>query len=110
MKFAIPLERGSLCPHFGHCQEFAIVETDGAEIIKKDLLSPPPHEPGALPRWLHGLGVEVIIAGGMGKRAMDLFDQNGIRVVIGAPTAIPETLIEQYLTDRLITGENVCDH
>jgi predicted Fe-Mo cluster-binding NifX family protein len=110
MKFAIPLAAGVLCNHFGHCQEFAVVETDGDEIVKKDLFTPPPHEPGVLPRWLHELGVEIIIAGGMGRRALDLFDQNGIRVVVGAPNATPETLIEQYLTNRLITGENVCDH
>jgi len=38
---------------------------EGEEIVKKELLNPPPHEPGLLPRWLHGPRVEVIIAGRM---------------------------------------------
>jgi predicted Fe-Mo cluster-binding NifX family protein len=56
------------------------------------------------------MGVKVVIAGGMGRRALDLFSQRGIRVAIGAPSAQPEKLVEQYLQGTLITGENLCDH
>ena len=31
MKFAIPLADGKLTAHFGHCREFAIIETEGIE-------------------------------------------------------------------------------
>jgi predicted Fe-Mo cluster-binding NifX family protein len=110
MRFAIPLAQGVLCNHFGHCQQFAVLTVDDEKIVQKDLMNPPPHEPGVLPRWLHGLGVNVIIAGGMGRRALDLFAQNGIRVITGAPNLSPEALVEQYLTESLQTGDNVCDH
>ena len=110
MKFAIPLVEGVLCAHFGHCQEFAIIDTDDGQIKGKELHTPPPHEPGVLPRWLGDMGVKVVIAGGMGRRALDLFSQRGIHVAIGAPSAQPETLVEQYLKGILITGENLCDH
>jgi len=46
----------------------------------------------------------------MGARAIDLFAQNGIKVITGAPVMTPEELIQQYLNDRLETGANVCDH
>jgi predicted Fe-Mo cluster-binding NifX family protein len=110
MKFAIPLADGKLTTHFGHCQEFAIIEVEGNEITKKEKLVPPPHEPGVLPSWLHRLGVNVIIAGGMGGRALDLFEQNGVEVVPGAPAWGPEELVRSYLDQTLVTGANVCDH
>ena len=110
MKFAIPLAEGKLTAHFGHCQEFALVDVEDNKIKNKETLVPPPHEPGVLPRWLHEQGTDVIIAGGMGGRALDLFALNGIKVMIGAPTLTPEELVEQYLDDSLQTGANVCDH
>ena len=110
MKFAIPLAQGVLCAHFGHSEQFAIVDTQDGEIKGKELLTPPPHEPGVLPRWLQELGVKVVIAGGMGRRAQDLFNQNGIEVVVGAPSDEPESLIQNYLIGALATGENLCDH
>jgi predicted Fe-Mo cluster-binding NifX family protein len=110
MKFAIPLADGKLTAHFGHCQEFAIIEVEENEITKKETLVPPPHEPGVLPSWLHSLGANVIIAGGMGGRAIDLFKQNDINVIIGAPALEPEELVRSYLNNTLATGANVCDH
>ena len=110
MKFAIPLAEGKLTAHFGHCQEFALVDVEDNEIKNKETLVPPPHEPGVLPKWLHDLGTNVIIAGGMGGRALDLFAQNDIKVVVGAPSLTPEELVRQYLNNTLEAGANVCDH
>ena len=110
MKFAIPLAEGKLTAHFGHCQEFALVEVEGNVIKNKETLVPPPHEPGVLPKWLHDQGANVIIAGGMGARALDLFAQNDIKVIVGASALTPEELVKQYLDKTLQTGGNVCDH
>ena len=110
MKFAIPLAEGKLTAHFGHCQEFAMVEVEDNQIKNKETLIPPPHEPGVLPKWLHDLGANVIIAGGMGARALDLFSQNDIKVIVGASALTPEELVNQYLANTLQTGGNVCDH
>ena len=112
MKIAIPLAGGRLSTHFGHCEQFALVEADEAtkEIVENKLLVPPPHEPGVLPRWLGEQGANVIIAGGMGRRAQQLFAQNGITVVVGAPAEEPGQLVSAYLSGTLETGDNVCDH
>ena len=110
MKFAIPLAEGKLTAHFGHCQEFAIVDVEENQITGKEILVPPPHEPGVLPAWLHEKGANVIIAGGMGQRAISLFQQNDIEVVVGAPSLEPETLVNSYLDKTLVFGSNVCDH
>ena len=110
MKIAIPVAEGRLTAHFGHAAEFAIVQVENQEIKDKELLTPPPHEPGVLPRWLHEQGVNVIIAGGMGQRALALFGENGIKVIPGAPSLTPEELVHQYLSNTLATGDNICDH
>jgi len=110
MKFAIPFAEGKLAVHFGHSQAFAVIEVEENEIKDKKYLVPPPHEPGVLPKWLDDLGADVIIAGGMGHRAIGLFEQYGIKVITGAPALEPEELVTSYLEDRLITGENLCDH
>jgi predicted Fe-Mo cluster-binding NifX family protein len=112
MKIAIPLADGRLCAHFGHCEQFALVEVDEAtkKTIRTTHLTPPPHEPGVLPRWLHEQGANVIIAGGMGQRAQGLFSQNGIKVVVGAPAETPEKIMSAYLAGTLEAGQNICDH
>ena len=108
--FAVPTAEGKLCSHFGHCDQFALIETAEGEIKAKTMHTPPPHEPGVLPKWLHEMGAHIIIAGGMGSRAQQLFVENGIKVVTGAPADTPESLVRQYLSDSLVTGGNVCDH
>jgi len=112
MKIAIPVADGRLCMHFGHCEQFALVEADEASktVTGTTYLTPPAHEPGVLPRWLHEQGASVIIAGGMGQRAQGLFSQNGITVVVGAVGGAPEELASAYLAGTLATGQNVCDH
>ena len=112
MKIAIPLANGQLSLHFGHCQDFAIVEVDeqSKETLNTSTHQPPSHEPGALPRWLHDQGVNVIIASGMGQRAQQILVQNDIAVVVGAPTEAPDKLVADYLAGELQNGQNICDH
>ena len=112
MRIAIPLADGRLCMHFGHCEQFALVEVDEAakNAGETELLTPPAHEPGVLPRWLHEQGATVIIAGGMGMRAQQLFSQNGIAVVVGASADTPDKIVSAYLDGALQTGDNICDH
>ncbi len=112
MRIAIPLAGGQLCMHFGHCEQFALLDVDpeARRVLTKQLLTPPPHEPGLLPRWLHEQGANVIIAGGMGQRALQLFAQNGIEVIVGATGGTQEEIAAAYLAGTLKAGENVCDH
>jgi predicted Fe-Mo cluster-binding NifX family protein len=108
----MPLADGKLCAHFGHCQQFALLDVDQKtkKVTRKQLLTPPPHEPGLLPRWLHEQGADTIIAGGMGNRAQQLFAENGIKVVVGAAAEAPEQLVADYVAGTLQSGTNLCDH
>lgn len=112
MKYAIPMSGGKVSAHFGHCEQFALVDVDEAnkQIIKKELVNSPGHEPGLLPKWLAQQGVALIIAGGMGTRAQNLFQQNNIGVIVGVTESDPEKAVISYLSGILAAGNNICDH
>lgn len=112
MRIAIPLTNGRLSLHFGHCECFALLDVDPDEqkILGREDVGAPPHQPGLLPPWLAGRGANVVLAGGMGQRAQELFAERGIRVVVGAAVETPERLVSDYLAGTLRAGENACDH
>ena len=106
----VPVSGGKLSAHFGHCEQFAFIETQNGKIMETKMRNPPAHEPGVLPRWLYEQGADVAIVGGMGESAQQLLREKGIEVIIGAPMDSPESLANQYLSNTLIAGANVCDH
>ena len=112
MRYAIPVSSGGLSAHFGHCEQFALIDVDEAknEIVRKEIIPSPGHEPGLLPVWLAEKGVSVIIASGMGSRAQELFRQNRIKVIINVVEANPEKAVLDYIGGRLEVGDDVCDH
>jgi len=112
MRIAIPVAQGQLCQHFGHCEEFAIMDVNSQEKCVSGVFTEtaPTHAPGVLPQWLAQHNVNVVIAGGMGSRAQALFAENGIKVVIGAGGGSPEEVANAYLNGTLQTGGNICDH
>ena len=75
MKIAVPTAAGSLCAHFGHCEQFALfdVDADSKTILKMVHARPAAHEPGLRPISSQEQGADVIIAGGMGSRARSFF-------------------------------------
>ncbi|MBN2162740.1 MAG: NifB/NifX family molybdenum-iron cluster-binding protein [Pontiellaceae bacterium] len=112
MKIAVPTANGQLCMHFGHCEVFTLIDVDVANktVVSIAELDPPPHEPGVLPHWLAGQGADMVIAGGMGMRAQNLFEEQSIKVVVGAQGGTPESVALAYLSGSLETGANACDH
>ena len=96
-KIAIPIAGDRLFPSFGHATEFAIFHIQNQQIIKKEILHPPPHAPGVFPDWLHDLGISIIIAGNMGPKAMKNFEAKGTTVITGSSSTSPDELVQQYL-------------
>ena len=112
MRIAIPVAGGKLAMHFGHCDQFALIDIDPEkrEVLEKRFVPAPPHQRGALPGWLAEQGAEVIIAGGMGGRAQGLFREKGVRVVAGTPEEGVDGLVRSFLEGHLSRGPAVCDH
>ena len=109
-KIAIAAEGHSVCEHFGHCEGFNIYTTQNGAIIAQDFLANPGHKPGLLPNLLNDQGVHVVIAGGMGAGAIDIFNEKGIDVITGARGMVDQT-IATYLDGKLLSTGSVChDH
>ena len=111
MRIAMPVTDGLLSSHFGHCQQFAFYDVDqeNKKTLTKEFIDSPPHNPGLLPGWVKENGGDIVIAGGMGQRAQQLFTMQGIEVLIGIPPGDPEKIVELFLDGGLRTGDNLCD-
>ncbi len=107
MKIAVASTGLQISEHFGHCDNFNIYETVSGTIQGKTVIPNPGHKPGFLPNFLGDLGVEVIIAGGMGGGAVEIFNSRNIEVVVGARGSAREA-VEHYLKGNLTTGGSVC--
>ncbi|NEW84657.1 MAG: ATPase [Mariniphaga sp.] len=107
---AIPLENGRLCEHFGHCQQFAIVEVVNGVITDYKEVTPPEHVPGLYPRWVAEFGVTDVIGGGMGQKAIDLFNQQNINAFVGAPIKAAKELVTDFIDNKLNLTANYCNH
>lgn len=81
MKIAVAAVAGQVAEHFGHCETFLIYDSLSGEA---SFVPNPGHKPGFLPNFLGDMGVEVIIAGGMGGGAIEIFCARNIDVVTGA--------------------------
>lgn len=107
MRIAVASEGQMVTEHFGHCESFSIFEAENNQIISSKVIPNPGHRPGYLPNFLNDLGVNVIISGGMGGSAIDIFNQNGIDVITGA-AGNARTAVEQYLENKLKSTGSVC--
>jgi len=106
MRIAIPCENASLdanvSMHFGRAPFFAIIDVRDGEVVNVEFVRNPfeEHMPGQIPRFLHSLGVNVIIAYGMGVKARMFFESFGIDVVTGAYGRVRD-VVRGYLTGTL---------
>lgn len=107
MKIAVACEKEIVTEHFGHCENFNIYETDGNKIVKSESVKNPGHRPGFLPNFLNDIGVNVIISGGMGQGAIDIFNEKGIEVITGA-LGEAKIAAEEYLRGNLKSTGYIC--
>jgi Mrp family chromosome partitioning ATPase/predicted Fe-Mo cluster-binding NifX family protein len=112
LRVALPVAEGKLCQHFGHCQQFAVYDIDTATkgVVASTNETPPTHEPGVFPKWIASLKVDLVLAGGMGAKAQSLLKDEGVQVLVGAPSVDPEEVLKSWLEGTLKTGANTCDH
>ncbi len=107
IKIAVASENERVTEHFGHCINFNIFETENDVITKVESIPNPGHRPGFLPNFLNDMGVNVIISGGMGGGAIDIFNEKGIEVIVGA-SGDAKAATEAYLKGSLKSTGSVC--
>ncbi|WP_456395031.1 NifB/NifX family molybdenum-iron cluster-binding protein [Thermococcus sp.] len=103
MRIAIPAEdnRGlesSVSGHFGRARYFVFVDVEENEIKGAEVVEVPfdEHNPGDLPNFIREHGGEVVLAYGMGRRAIAFFNELGIEVVTGAHGRIKD-VVEAFI-------------
>lgn len=110
-RIAVPVDdNGILDAHFGHCKFFSLIDIDGKEIVAEEKVVPPPHEPGLLPKWLAERKVSDVIAGGMGQKAIQIFNYNDVNVFVGAPKLAAKEIVKGFLDGTIDFSANYCDH
>lgn len=107
MKIAVASDKDKVAEHFGHCESFNIFMVVDGKIANGESIPNPGHRPGYLPNYLHDLNVKVIIAGGMGGGAIDIFNAKGIKVITGA-SGEAKDVVNHYLQGELQTTGSVC--
>ena len=107
MRIAVASEGKMVTEHFGHCESFIVFDVEENHILKSESIPNPGHKPGFLPNYLNELGVKVIISGGMGSGAIEIFNEKNIEVIVGA-TGDAQFAAEQYLKGELKSTGSVC--
>jgi predicted Fe-Mo cluster-binding NifX family protein len=108
MKIAVAKEGKFVSGHFGHCEGFEIFDVQEGKIQNRALIPNPGHKPGFLPPYLAEKGIQVIIAGGMGATAVELFNNHNVSVVVGAEGEIDE-VIQKYIKGELKSTGSICE-
>ncbi|NMA67490.1 MAG: dinitrogenase iron-molybdenum cofactor [Clostridiaceae bacterium] len=106
-KIAVASDNGKVTEHFGHCESFILFDAEKGQVIKSKTVANPGHKPGFLPNFLADGGVNVIISGGMGGGAVEIFNGRNVEVVVGA-SGDAKTAVESYLKGDLKTTGSVC--
>jgi predicted Fe-Mo cluster-binding NifX family protein len=109
MKIAIARDGSYVSQHFGHCEGYAIYYVKDGIIFRQEDLESPGHQPGVLPGFLAEHQVTHILAGGMGPRAVDLFHEQGIEVIVGVSGPV-DRIAQDLIAGRIVPGESSCTH
>jgi len=93
--------------HFGRCPFFVLVEVAGEEFSNVDVIANPyfaHHSPGQVPGFISEQKVDLMISGGMGRRAIDFFQQFGVQTATGASGSVEQTL-RRFLAGELPSAQ-----
>lgn len=109
MKIAVASMGQEVAGHFGHCENFNIFIVENKAIISAESIPNPGHKPGFLPNYLGDLGTNVIMSGGMGGGAVEIFNERNIEVVVGVE-GDAKAAVEKYLAGELKSTGSICNN
>ena len=118
MKIAVATEddkglEAVLSQHFGRCPYYVVVDVNENEIKEVNAIQNPFYgnhgEPGQVPAFIKSLGVQVIISGGMGPKAIGFFKQFEIQAVTGVSGMVKEA-ISVYMGGQIEDARPCGDH
>jgi len=107
INYAISTEGDYVSPHFGRCPCYSVVKVENGKILDRKIIQNPGHRTGFIPKYLSDQGINVIISGGMGHRAIGFFQEYGIETILGIQGKI-EDVIKRIVEGTLESGESTC--
>ncbi|WP_430885728.1 NifB/NifX family molybdenum-iron cluster-binding protein [Fusibacter sp. JL216-2] len=107
-KIAIAKDGDRVSSHFGHCSGFQVYHVLDNQVKAEQFIESPGHKPGFLPKFLAEKEIDTIISGGMGATAQNLFNENGISVVVGANGMLAD-VIKAYIAGEIQSTGSVCE-
>lgn len=109
-KIAVPTANGHLSPHFGGSEYFSIFNIENNKIVSEEILPTPEHLTGSYPNFLAEQKITDIIVGGIGGKAIEIFNKFSINVFSGANAKLPKEVTEDLLAGTLALSGNSCNH
>ncbi len=98
-----------VCEHFGRAPTYTILDMESGEVSSIPNTSEHFGGVGLPPEMLAKEGVHVMLCGGLGPKAVLMFEDAGIEVYVGATGTVKEA-IEAFKAGSLsaATNENAC--
>jgi predicted Fe-Mo cluster-binding NifX family protein len=95
--------------HFGRVPTYTVVDTKTNEVDVIDNTSEHTGGSGYPPEIIARTGADVMLCGGLGRRAIAMFEELGIMVYVGASGTVKEA-IQMWQAGKLqqATDENAC--
>lgn len=110
MKIAATYENGQVFGHFGHCRQFLVAEVENGQVTQSEVVPVLGSGHSALADFLHGLGVEKLVCGGIGAGARVALAQAGIELFPGV-SGDALVAVAQLAAGTLAFDPNTtCDH
>lgn len=107
MKIAISTDSGNVCAHFGRAPDFTFITIEDNKVIKREILPNSGHAVGTIPQFINENAAKYMIAGGMGPRAVQFFNQYGIEVIMGIVGNVDD-VIKKIINGTLEGGKSLC--
>ena len=107
LRISVAAMGNTVAGHFGHCENFIFFDTEDGKIVNVESVPNPGHKPGFLPNFLADRGAKVIITGGMGGGAVDIFNERDVEVILGVQ-GDAKTAVETYLRGELKSTGSIC--
>ena len=120
MKLAIPSESDSglqsvRSGHFGHCAFFTIIEIEDDKILNVESVKNADHDTvgcGGIIDHALSLGIDAILAAGMGRPPFTRFSEAGVDVYIEQETPRVEDVVQLFIEGKVakMSLDAACNH
>lgn len=108
-KIAVPVnDKGNVDQHFAEAKEFALYETSGRQVVKRDAMNTEGFTPEKLADELRSEGVGVVISGGIKPESKEALTAAGLKLVPGV-LGSAEDAVTKFLNNDLSYSDDKFD-